>query len=66
MKYYVECTMIYNGKMEVEANNAEEALRIAQENLSGEIADDFPDSGRFGKAEFDFGEATADYAEPME
>ena len=48
-KYIVTCTKIYNGTIEVEAENKEEALEIADENL-----DD---------ADWVFGEATADYAE---
>lgn len=48
-KYIVTCTKIYNGTIEVEAENKEEALEIADENL-----DD---------VDWVFGEATADYAE---
>lgn len=61
-KYGITCTMIYNGYMEIEANNEEEALELAQASLCNENGDDFPDDGRFGLADFSFGEATADYA----
>ena len=57
-KYGITCTMIYNGYMEIEANSEEESL--CHEN-----GDDFPDDGRFGLADFSFGEATADYADEI-
>ena len=37
-------------------------MDLAQESLCHENGDDFPDDGRFGLADFSFGEATADYA----
>ena len=64
-KYGITCTMIYNGYMEIEANSAEEALKLAQASLCHENGDDFPDDGRFGLANFSFGEATADYADEI-
>ena len=64
-KYGITCTMIYNGYMEIEANSEEEALDLAQESLCNHFRDDFPDDGRFGLADFSFGEATADYADEI-
>lgn len=64
-KYEITCTMIYNGYMEIEANSEKEALQLAQESLCHENGDDFPDDGRFGLAQFSFGEATADYADEI-
>ena len=52
-KFYVECTMIYNGTMEVDAKSKTEALTIARENLANDI----------NCVNWNFGEATADYAE---
>jgi len=51
MKYQVVCTKIYNGTIEVEADNKEEALAVAQDRLSELDEND----------EWVFGEATADY-----
>ncbi len=49
MRYMVICTKVYNGTMEVEAESKEQALGIAQENIEN--------------AEWQLGEATADYVE---
>ena|GEM_PF-5961837 len=53
MKYIVNCTKIYNGCMEVEAESSEEAVRWAQEHINK-----LDDEGNWS-----FGEATADFAE---
>lgn len=65
-KFGITCTMIFNGYMEVEAENKEKALELAQDNLRHELGDDFPDDGKFGLADFSFGEATADYADEID
>lgn len=64
-KYGVECTIIYNGRKEVEAENEAEAIEKVREGLYYENGDDFPNSGIFGGVDFNFGEATADYAEKV-
>lgn len=51
MKYIVYCTKIYNGSVEVDADCKEDALDIAEQSIND------------GKVEWEFGEATADYAE---
>ena len=56
MKYNVSCTMIYNGNMCIEANSNEEAVNKAQQML----IDDY------NACDWEFGEATADYAEKTE
>ena len=53
MKYVVNCTQIYNGQVEVEADSEEEALQKGQEMVCEELVD------------FQFGEATADFVEPI-
>ena len=53
MKYGVTCTRIYNGYVEVEAKNEEEAFAIADKL----IAD--------GKVDFHYGETTADYVDEL-
>ena len=62
MKYLVDCTVIYNGTMEVEADNMSDALDIASEELNNNNLSGFPDYVEVGDATFSFGEATADYA----
>lgn len=62
-KYLVQCTMIYNGNCEVEAETEHDALEYVQEQLCSGDSDDFPNTGKFGIVEFTFGEATADYVE---
>lgn len=61
-KFFVECTVIYNGSMEVEADDEQEALELADEMLSGENLDGFPDEVTVCDGMFRFGEATADNA----
>lgn len=53
MKYVVNCTQIYNGQVEVEADSEEEALEKGQDMI------------REGLVDFQFGEATADFVEPI-
>lgn len=52
-KFYVQCTMIYNGTMEVDADSKDEALNIASDKLAEDI----------NCVGWNFGEATADYAD---
>ena len=51
MKYNVCCTKIYNGSVEVEAENYSEAIELARMLIDKD------------KVDWEFGEATADYAE---
>ena len=51
-KFIVYCTQIYNGTIEVEAENEDEAVRIVQQEKLDEV-------------DFDFGEATADFADEI-
>lgn len=51
-EYYVTCTQIYNGTLTVQAESADEAVAIARERLD--------------EVDWNFGEATADYAEEVE
>lgn len=51
MKYIVTCTCIYNGFIEVDANDQKEAVSMAQERLD--------------EVNWVFGEQTADYAEEI-
>ena len=53
MKYIVNCTKIYNGCLEVEANSSDEAMEWAQEHIN--ILDD--------EDNWFFGETTVDFAE---
>lgn len=63
-KFQVSCTIIYNGCIEVEAENADEAIDKVQEGLHHENGpDDFPGEGSFGGVHFSWGEATADAAD---
>lgn len=55
-KFLVTCTKIYNGTMFVDAENNEEALDIAQNNLNENV----------DCINWDFGEATADIADEDE
>ena len=62
--YTVDLTLTYNGTMRIEADNADEALRIAQESMNMETLKAFPDTVEMpNDGRFTFGEATADYAE---
>jgi hypothetical protein len=62
-KYQVELTCIYNGTMTIEAENEEDALGIAQKSLNYKALKDFPDYVELpNDGNFQFGEATADYA----
>lgn len=65
-RFRVECTIIYNGNVEIEASSAAEAIKKVREglhHLNGR--DDFPSEGVFGGVDFNWGEATADYAEKI-
>ena len=62
MKYSVECTVVYNGYAEIEAETAEQAVKLIDESLYGKNLDGFPDQVQAGKVSFSFGEATADSA----
>lgn len=55
-KFLVTCTKIYNGTMFVDAENSDEALNIAQDNLNENV----------DCINWDFGEATADIADEDE
>lgn len=50
--YYVTCTRIYNGVLEVKAESKSAALKYVQEHL--------------GQVDFEYGETTVDYAEEAE
>lgn len=60
MKYQVICTLMYNGLIEVEASNPDEAVMKADSELR-ENGNSFQSEIKAGEAVFDFGEATADY-----
>ena len=60
-RYVVECTVVYNGSIEVEADNEQEAIEKASNELGGKNLDSFPNEVTAGDATFMFGEATADY-----
>lgn len=64
-KFLVDCTVIYNGSIEVEADNEQEALERVDEMLAGENLDGFPDEVTVCDGCFRFGEATADYADEL-
>ena len=64
-RFDVTCTMIYNGHVEIEAESKDQALKKASEMLDSRINNDFPGEGTFGKVDFIFGEATADYADEI-
>lgn len=65
-KYGVCCTIVYNGYIEVEAENADDAISMVEDKLNSTLGeDDFPFSGKFGGVEFNWGEATADYADEL-
>lgn len=52
MEFIVTCTKIYNGEIVVEAEDYEEALEYAKNNLD--------------EVSFEYGETTVDYAEPLD
>ena len=58
-KYGVTCTLIYNGFIEVEAENEDEAFELANEKIAN---DGYP--GKIND-DFDFGEVTADYVDEL-
>ena len=60
-RYAVECTLIYNGYIEVESETINDAIEYVQERLNGDFGNDFPNKGKFGIVNFLFGLATADY-----
>lgn len=60
-KFNVELTCIYNGSVDVEAENEQEAIEKAQELLNSENLASFPDYVEIPNGGFSFGEATADY-----
>ena len=54
MKYYVSCTKIYNGGVEVDAKSEEEAFAIAERKIDNNEVD------------WQLGEITADYVEELD
>ena len=64
-KYLVSCTVIYNGTIEVEANDEQQAIDKVDNMLCGENLDGFPDEVTVCDGNFVFGEATADYADEL-
>ena len=64
-KFSVDCTVIYNGLIEVEADDEQKALELVDEMLAGENLDGFPDEVSVCDGVFRFGEATADYADEI-
>lgn len=64
-KYGVECTIIYNGWAEIEAENEGEALAKIQDSLNYENLSKLPNGVEVGDVWFNFGEATADYVEKI-
>lgn len=65
-KYQVECSCIYNGTMFVKATSEEDALEKASEMLDSDGLSDFPDSVNVPNGSFNFGEATADWADEVD
>lgn len=61
--FNVVLTCIYNGSVQVEAENQEEAIEKAQNLLCAENLAGFPDYVEIPNGGFSFGEATADYVE---
>lgn len=61
--YRVSLTCVYNGYMNVKADNEDDALRKADEMLNFETLSEFPDYVEITNGEFKFGEATADFIE---
>lgn len=64
--YNVELTCIYNGNVRIKAESEDEAYRIANEMLDADTLKDFPDEVKIPNGSFQFGEATAEWAEEIE
>lgn len=65
-KFGISCTLIYNGYVEVEAENEEEAIAKAELNFTYDKTTKIPDELYAGNVAFGFGEMTADYADEIE
>lgn len=63
--YRVNLTCIYNGYMNVKADNENDALCKTDEMLNCETLADFPDDVELPNGKFSFGEATADYIDEV-
>jgi hypothetical protein len=61
--YRVSLSCVYNGYMNVKADNEDDALRKANEMLNCETLSEFPQYVDMPYGEFQFGEATADFIE---
>ena len=61
-EYSVECSMIYNGHVKVNAESQEDAIEKAERLMDSKYGDDFPNYGKFGLVTFKFSDATADSA----
>lgn len=61
-EYSVECSMIYNGHVKVNAESQEDAIEKAERLIDSKYGDDFPKYGKFGLVTFEFSDASADYA----
>lgn len=61
--YDVTLTCIYNGCVKIKASSEDEAIRKANEMLDSKTLKDFPDRVELPDGCFQFGEATADYAD---
>lgn len=66
MKYEVEMTCIYNGIAVVEAESEDEAIKKVELSLDEAGLKGFPDTVSVPFGTFNFGEATADYADPID
>ena len=62
MEYSVECSMIYNGHVKVNAESQDDAIEKAERLMDSKYGDDFPNYGKFGLVTFKFSDATADSA----
>lgn len=65
-KFGISCTLIYNGYVEVEAENEEEAIAKAELNFTPNKTTKIHDELYAGDVSFEFGEITADYADEIE
>lgn len=61
--YRVSLSCVYNGYMNVKADNEDDALRKANEMLNCETLSEFPQYVDMPYGEFQFDEATADFIE---